>query len=152
MTLVAFLALYMALKHLNKSYAAIGAVIAIACQVLFLAYFPIVLGLVKLSDQYVAATSTAQRSIFVAAAEGLIAQNNTVSVSGVLFNIGILIIALVMLKGVFQKGVAYLGIITGVVGIISEALRPVLGAGYGVYGVLLLFWLIAVGWKLYRLV
>ena len=33
----------------------------------------------------------------------------------------------------------------------SESLRPVLGAGYIVYGLLLLVWLIAVGWGLCRL-
>jgi hypothetical protein len=56
-----------------------------------------------------------------------------------------------MLKGVFQKGVAYMGVITGALGIMSEALRPILGYGYAVYGILSLIWLIAVGWKLYRL-
>jgi hypothetical protein len=74
-----------------------------------------------------------------------------VSAAGILMNIGILIISLVMLKGVFHKGIAYVGIITGALGIMSEALRPVLGAGYAVYGILSLIWLIAVGWKLYRL-
>ena len=54
-------------------------------------------------------------------------------------------------KGVFRKGIAYLGIVTGALGIISEALRPILGYSYAVYGILLLIWLIAVGWKLYRL-
>jgi hypothetical protein len=36
-------------------------------------------------------------------------------------------------------------------GIFSEALRPILGPGYIVYGLLLPIWFIAVGWKLYRL-
>jgi hypothetical protein len=62
-----------------------------------------------------------------------------------------LVISLVMLKGVFHRGVAYLGIITGVLGIFSEALRPILGPGYAVYGVLLPIWFITVSWKLYRL-
>jgi hypothetical protein len=151
LAIVAFLALYMALKHLNKSYAAIGAVVAITSQVLYLFTFSIVFGLVYLSDLYVAATTAAQRTALATTADGLIAQYNTVSAAGILFNIGILIISLVMLKGVFHKGVAYLGIVTGVLGIISEALRPILGVGYAVYGVLFLIWLIAVGWKLYRL-
>ena len=151
LVIVAFLALYMALKHLNKSYAAIGAVVAIACQVLFLASFSIGFGLVYLSDLYVAATTAAQRSAFATAAEGLLAQNNIVSVAGILYNIAILVISLVMLRGVFQKGVASLGIVTGALGIMSEALRPILGYGYAVYGVFLLIWFIAVGWKLYRL-
>jgi hypothetical protein len=151
LVIVAFLALYMALKHLNKSYAAIGAVVAITSQVLYLGTFSIVFGLVYLSDLYMAATTAAQRAAFATTAEGLIAQYNTVSAAGILMNIGILILSLVMIKGVFQKGVAYLGIITGALGIMSEALRPILGYGYAVYGILSLIWLIAVGWKLYRL-
>jgi hypothetical protein len=60
-------------------------------------------------------------------------------------------VSLVMLKGVFPKGVAYLGIVTGALGIVSEALRPILGPGYIVYGLLLPIWFLMVGWKLYRL-
>jgi hypothetical protein len=65
--------------------------------------------------------------------------------------VGILIISLVMLRGVFPGWVAYLGIVTGVVGILSEALRPVIGFAYIVFFVLEVIWLIAVGWRLYRL-
>jgi hypothetical protein len=65
--------------------------------------------------------------------------------------IGILVISLVMLRGVFHKGIAYLGIATGAIGIISESLRPLLGRGYIGYGLLLPIWFFAVGWKLYRL-
>jgi len=155
LAIVVFLALYMALKHLNKSYAAIGAVVAIASEVVALAYnsSPPSLngGLVYLSDQYVVATTAAQRIAFATAAEGLIAVTNAVNAAGILFEIGILIISIVMLKGVFHKGVAYLGIVTGALGIISEALRPILGVGYIVFFVLEVIWLIAVGWKLYRL-
>jgi hypothetical protein len=97
------------------------------------------------------AATAAQHTAFATAAEGLIAVTNAVNSAGILFEVGILIISLVMLKGVFQKGVAYLGIVTGAVGIVSEALRPILGFGYIVFFVLEVIWLIAVGWKLYRL-
>jgi hypothetical protein len=56
-----------------------------------------------------------------------------------------------MLRGVFPRAVAYLGIATGILGIAGEALRPVIEGGYGVYGLLLLVWMGAVGWRLYRL-
>jgi hypothetical protein len=46
--------------------------------------------------------------------------------------VGILIVSHVMSKGVFHRGVAYLGIATGVLGILSETLRFVLPAVYGV--------------------
>ena len=150
LTIVVFLALYVALKHLSKSFAAIGAVVGIVGVVLSLVPFSIVGGLVYLSDQYVAATTVVQRAVFATAADSLIAQNNIVSVGGILFAVGVLVISLAMLKGVFHKGIAYLGIVTGVVGIICESLRPILGPGYSIY-LILLIWLILVGWKLYRL-
>jgi hypothetical protein len=144
----------MALKHLNKRYAAIAALVAIVSQVLALAS-PVTgggaLSLVYLSDQYVAATTAAQRAAFASAAEGFIALNTIVGAGGILFAIGILIISVVMLKGVVNKGIAYLGIVTGAIGIISEALRNMLGIGYVVYWIFFVIWFIAIGWKLYRM-
>jgi len=154
LAMVVFLALYRALKQLDKSYAAIGALLGIASEVLTLAYPTTGEGgpvLVYLSDQYMAASTDAQREAFAAAAEGFTAQNNIPSPPGILTAIGILVISLVMLRGVFHKGVAYLGIATGAIGIISESLRPLLGLGYIGYGLLLPTWFLAVGWKLYRL-
>src|SRR2546421_10522124 len=146
--MVVFLALYGALKHLNKSYAALGALVGIASEVIALAYnsSPPSLngGLVYLSDHYVAATTAAQRAAFATAAESLIAVSNAVNAAGILT-------AISMLKGVFHKGVAYLGIVTGALGIVSEAFRDILGPGYYVYGLLLPIWFLAVGWKLSRL-
>ncbi len=153
LTLV-FLALYPALKHVNKSYAAIGAVLGIASGALTLVY-PATGGgapaLVYLSDRYVAAVGAAERAALVAAAEGFIAQNVIPTAVGILEPIGILIVSLVMLKGFYGRGLVYLGIVTGVLGTFSEALRPALGAGYMVYGLLLFAWFVAIGLHLYRL-
>lgn len=152
--LVVFLALFQALKHLNKSYAAIGALAGIVSWALTLA-LPTTGGgapvLVDLSDHYMAATTAAQQTAFATAAEVFIAENNITSAVGILTPVGILILSLVMLKGVFPRGVAYLGIVTGGLGIVSEALRPILGPGYFVYGLLLPLWFLAIGWQLYRL-
>jgi hypothetical protein len=151
---VVFLALFHALKHLNKSYAALGALAGFVSWVLGLA-IPTTGGgapvLVYLSDQYMTASTAAQHTAFSTAAEVFIAQNNITSASGILAPVGILILSLVMLKGVFPKGVAYLGIVTGALGIVSEAFRPMIGPGYFVYGLLLPTWFLVVGWKLYRL-
>jgi hypothetical protein len=92
-----------------------------------------------------AATTAAQHTAFATAAEVFIVENNSTNA------VGILILSLVMLKGVFPKGVAYLGIVPGALGIVSEALRPLIGPGYFVYGLLLPIWFLAVGWRLYRL-
>lgn len=152
--MVTFLALPVALKHLSKSYVAIGALIGVASWALSLAW-PTTGGgghaLVYLSDQYVVATSAAQRAAFAAAAEGFIAQNTIPTIIGILQPVGILILSLVMLKGVFHKGVASLGIVTGLLGMVSETLRPILGVSYAVYGVLLILWFLLIGWNLFRL-
>lgn len=155
LAMVVFLALYMALKHVNKSLAAIAALIAIASEVTAPAISSspqsLNAALILLSDQYAATTADAQRTAFATAAESLIATTNAVTLAGIMLEVGILIISLVMLEGVFSKGVAYLGIVTGVVGIFSEALRPLIGFAYIVFFVLEVIWLIAVGWRLYRL-
>jgi Domain of unknown function (DUF4386) len=153
--MIVFLALYVALRHIDKSYAALGALVGIASEIIALAYSSsppsLHVGLVSLSDQYGAATSEAQRASLATAAEGLIAVSNTVNAAGILTALGILVISLAMLKGLFSRGVAYLGIAAGALGIVSETFRDVIGAGYYVYGLLLPAWFIAVGWKLYRL-
>jgi hypothetical protein len=55
-----------------------------------------------------------------------------------------------MLKGVFPRGVAYLGVVAGFLGISAEALRMVFEGVYVFYGVLIPVWMGAVGWSLYR--
>jgi hypothetical protein len=54
--------------------------------------------------------------------------------------VGLLVVSVVMLKGVFPTAVAYLGIAAGVLGIASEALRFVIEGGDGVCGVLMTVW------------
>lgn len=153
--IVVFMALYLALKGVDKSYAALGALTGITSEILALAINsspPSLNGsLVYLSDQYTAANSPAQQTALAAAAESFISLSNAVNVIGILTAAAILIFSLVMLKGVFSKAVAYLGIATGAIGMISEALRDIIGPGYFVYGLLLPAWFFAAGWKLYRL-
>ena len=149
-TIVVFLALFVALLRVSKSVAAIGAAVGITSVVLCVTGFTQLFGLVPLSDQYATATTVAQRAAVVSTANGLLAQINSVSFGGILFAVGVLIISLAMLGGIFPKAVAYLGIVTGVIGIVCESLRPVIGAGYSIYGILLI-WILAVGWILWRL-
>jgi hypothetical protein len=146
--MVTYLALYPALKHLDRSLAALGSTVGVSAWALTLAIPTTSTGapaLVYLSDQLTAAADPARRAELATAAETLIAQNRTPGVVGVLTTIGLLIVSVVMLKGVFPRPVAYLGIVVGVLGVASEALRPVIEGGYGVYGVLLLVWMGAVG-------
>ncbi|HET9222802.1 MAG TPA: hypothetical protein VFO07_09880 [Roseiflexaceae bacterium] len=154
LAMVVFLALYPALKHVNKSYAAIGAVLGISAWALSLAWPTTGEGaptLVYLSDRYVAAATDAERTAFATAAEVLIATEAIPAAIGVLQTIGILVISLVMVRGGFPKSVAYLGVATGAIGIVSEALISILGIAYAIYGVLVMLWFLVIGWQLYRL-
>jgi hypothetical protein len=151
--LVVFLALSVSLRELNKSLAAIGALFGIVSEVLALALNsspPSLNGeLVYLSGQYTSAATDAQRLALSTAAESLVAGANTVASAGILTALGILVLSVVMLKGVFGKGAAFTGIATGIIGIVSEALRPLIGFAYSLYGLLLLAWFIMVGAKLF---
>jgi hypothetical protein len=148
-----FVALFIALRPLNPSLALIATVFGALPWALFLA-IPVTsrgaLPLVYLSDQYMAARGD-QRERFAVAAEAIIAQNNTPAIVGVLSAAGILLISLAMTRGILPRTVAWLGVVTGALGIVSEALRHAAPWFYWGYGVLLWAWFIAVGVALIRL-
>lgn len=66
------------------------------------------------------------------AGEALSAQNNTPAIVGILAAVGILLRSLLMLKEGFSNGVAYLGIASGALGLVSAARRFARPAGYAV--------------------
>jgi hypothetical protein len=150
-----FLAVSVALKETNRSLVALGALAAIVSEILALAMGSspqsLSSGLVYLSDQYTAAAGEPQRAALSSAAEGFLATANAVGPAGVLTALGILLLSLCMLRGVFHRGVAILGIVTGGLGIVLEALRPYVGMLYAAYGLLLPAWFVAAGIKLSRL-
>ncbi|MFI5622473.1 hypothetical protein ACIA03_03315 [Nocardioides sp. NPDC051685] len=143
--MVVFLALAVALRRNGKSFAAIAGLISVASWAASLAW-PTTgdgsLAMVLLSDRYADAASVADGAPFVAGAELLIALNDVPSAIGVFQTLGILLISLLMLRGTFSRRLAWLGVATGAIGIVSEALRPVLGWSYALYGLLLFGWLI----------
>jgi hypothetical protein len=150
-TLVVWLALYAALERVSRALAAIGAALAIASVIAGLPLFSQVLGLVSLADVFATAPD-AQRVALATTADGIIVQVNAVSAGAILLPAGIVLLSAAMLRGVFHRGVAYLGLVAGVAGVLGEALRPILSPGlYSVYGVLLFVWLAVVGWRLWRL-
>jgi len=152
--MVVFLALAVAVRHQGKSFAAIAVLVAIASWAISLAW-PTTgdgsLAMVLLSDKYANATTAAERAPFVAGAAVLIALNDVPAVIGVLQTLGVLLISLLMLRGMFSRSLARLGVATGVIGILSETLRPVLGWAYAIYGLLLFAWLIWIAFALWRL-
>ena len=157
--LLVYFSLFFALMGINRS----AALIAVAFEGLFVilecattwTMYP---AYMELSDKYAAATSEAQRATYVAAASYI----DAVLVGGfgriytwLLPAIGALVISLVMLKGVFSKSTAYLGLATGILGIVSTVggfLSSALGqAMIVITSTLSLIWFLLVGYRLYRL-
>lgn len=153
LAVLVFVALFVALRPLNQSVSLIAAVLGGIPWALLLA-IPVTsrgaLPLVYLSDQYVSAAEN-DRATFAIAAEAIIAENNTPAIVGVLSAAGILLISVVMTKGVLPRWVAWLGVVTGGLGVISEALRHAAPWFYWGYGVLLWIWFLAAGWALLQL-
>ena len=154
--LVVFAAAAVALKEVNKSIAAIGGLFGIASEVIALALgsSPQSLhgGLVVLSNAYQDAAGNAERANLTSAADALIAATNAVSWAGILTAAAILLLSSLMRTAAFfGPVVATIGMLAGAVGIVSEALRPMIGPGYMIYGLLLPLWFALVGWKLLHL-
>jgi hypothetical protein len=152
--IVVFVALALALRPTGKSFAAIAGVIGVVAWAASFSWPTTGEGafaMVRLSDRYAAAATDGERASFVAGAELLIALNDSQVVIGVLQTLGILLISLLMLRGTFATGLTWLGVVTGAIGIVSEALRPLLGWAFAVYGLLIFVWLIWLAWALWRL-
>ena len=111
--------------------------------------------LVTLSQSYAAATSDIQRAAYVATADyalAVIALSATVY-SSVISSIWIFITSLVMLKGIFSRATAYLGIVVSIVGFIYgiSVFVPPLAIFLAIVILLLGIWLLLAGYRLYRL-
>jgi Domain of unknown function (DUF4386) len=152
-----FTALFVALAPTQRSLALIALIFGALPWALILA-IPVSsrgsLNLIYLSDRYMGASTEAERSVFATAAEALIAENNTPAIVGSLSAFGILLMAIAMAKGpkaLFSRWLAWLGIATGALGVVSEILRHAVPEFYWGYGILLWVWFIATGIALIRL-
>lgn len=151
-------ALYVALKQVNKNAMLVGSGLLILFVILDLAVtWPNYAALLTLSGDYAAAATDLQRSIVVGAASYATAVlgSTLFAVYAILVPaLGILVISLVMLKGVFGKVTAFLGVGSGILGIIA-VVGPFLISGLGIFAVfssiLTTVWVILLGWKLFRL-
>ena len=145
------LALYFALRGINRMAMLIGVAFVGLFVVLENAVNWTLYGaLIVLSDNYATATSESQRALFVAAATfaSAVLESPLAAVWAIgTLSLGFLIIGLVMLNGVFNRLTAYVGILTGILGIFAVA-----GVGVAVIlnAVFATIWLFLVGQKLYR--
>jgi Domain of unknown function (DUF4386) len=153
-----FLALYQALKGINQymmllALACAGLFVALDLAVTWTAYF----SLITLGGNYAAATSDAQRAIIVAAAGYPSAINDSplLGIYAILIPAtGLLLASLVMRKGIFNKALAYVGMVAGICGILAGVGPIVLGAldvAQYINASLAMIWFFVVGWKIYQL-
>lgn len=88
-----------------------------------IAYYPVLLGLAWLAEQYPTTLAERQHDLVVAA-EGLIAQNSGFNpIYEGLLGVGVLIFSLVTLRAVLPRLVGYLGVVTGIAAIALPCTR-----------------------------
>jgi hypothetical protein len=152
------LSLYLALKGINRN----AMLIATACVGLFIILDLAITwtnygALITLGGNYAAATNDAQRAVIVAEATypSVVLGSSLLFVYNTLvFAVGILITGFVMLKGIFSKSTAYLGLIAGILGIVSVVgpfFVSALSATIIFTSVLVTVWVLFVGYSLLRL-
>ena len=153
-----FLALYQALKGINKYMM----VLAFACEGLFVALdlaitWTAYSSLTALGGVYAAATSDAQRASIVAAAgyPSAITDSPLLGIYIVFIPAaGFLLASLVMRKGIFNKALAYMGVVAGACGILA-GIGPLFVSDLETFqyinASLAMIWFFFVGLKLYKL-
>jgi hypothetical protein len=107
--------------------------------------------LILLSEDYASATSESQRASLVAAATyaSAVLESPLAGVWAIgTLSFAFLVIGVVMLRGVFSRLTAYVGIVTGVFGIAAVA---GLGIAIILNALAATIWLFLVGYRLYRL-
>jgi hypothetical protein len=107
------LALYVALRGVNESLMAIALVVGLLEAVAFMMARP-AFEMLYLSEGYAAATTDAQRAMFLGAGEAMLATFNGTAfhLSINLFSIYFLIVSIVMLRShIFGRVIAYVGIL-----------------------------------------
>ena len=147
------LALYAALRRASQSYMAIALTLGLVGTAVYFASNT-AFNMLSLSDQYAAATTDAQRSMFLAAGQAMLAiyQGTAFDVYYVLSAVALLIISAVMLRSnIFSKVTAYVGILMGVL-----MLVPSTAGTIGLYLALIslvptAIWLILITRRLFRL-
>jgi hypothetical protein len=151
----AVLALFLAFKHIAKNTMLLATALMAVFVVVDLAITEAnSLTLVTLTQHAAAATSAAERTAYLASVNYALA---TVALatfySWVISSVGVLIISIVMLKGVFTKLTAYLGIVVGILGIVVGFYVYVPALTIAALPVILAFgiWCVLAGRELYRL-
>ena len=158
-----FLALYVALRRANKSYMAIATTLGFVGITVYFASNT-AFSMLSLSNQYAAATTDVQRSMFLAAGQAVLAINNPgaiyqgtgIYMSFLLLAVAGLTISAVMLRSnIFSRITAYVGILASAFDLaycITFAFMPAITVYLlSTSGLLLMIWHILIGLRLFQL-
>jgi len=148
------LGLYFSLKNVKKTHMLVATALWLVAVISFLISRSQIIALLPISSSYQDTTSETMRAAYLVSAEHAIELGNVFAEMALMFlGVSSIIIGLVMLKGVFGKGVSYLVIISGtltLLGTIGVLLEPLtILAPFGL--ILGAVWQIIVGVKLYKL-
>ena len=148
------LGLYVALKQVKKAHMLMGTALLLVAVVSFLVSRTQIISLFRISGSYQATTSEAMKAAYLVLAEHAIELSNVFSnIALMLLGIASILIGLVMLKGIFGKGLSYLVIasgtltLLGAIGVLFEPLTILVLFGLTLGAI----WQIIVGIKLYEL-
>lgn len=152
------LALYVALRPVNRTPTIVGVGLLAAFVVLDLTVtWPNFAALLMLSTAFSATAEAAEQVTLVAAASypSAVLASAIFSVYAILVpSLGILIISWVMRRGLFERTTAWLGLLSGAFGIVAVTgpiVWPALGIVAVLASVLTTMWLLVVGRRLWRL-
>jgi hypothetical protein len=152
------LSLYAVLKEVNRHAMLFATVCVALFVVLDLAItWTNYAALIALSSKYTIAASEAERAAVITAAiyPSAVLESRVLFVYNTLvLAVGILVTGIVMVKGVFSRSAAYLGLATGILGIISvigSFFVSALSVTIILTSVLTTVWLWIVGYRLYGL-
>jgi Domain of unknown function (DUF4386) len=151
-------ALYVALRQVNRTAMLAGAGMLALFVILDLAVtWPNYAALIVISGDYAAAAGDAQRASLAAAASypASVLASSLFAVYAIgVPSVGVLIIGMVMLRARFSRTAAWLGVLTGILGV-AAVVGPVLVSGLGVLAIVAsvgtLIWVMVAGFRLLRL-
>ena len=151
------MALYLALREVNRNAVVVGAGLLVLFTVLEnTVSWPNFVSLVELSNDYSAATSDTQQAAILGAATyaSSVIGSAFVSIYATFIPaLGELIIGFVMRKSTFGKATAYVALAAGTLGIVSVVGRFImdaLGQVVIIASLLAMIWFFLVGYRLYR--
>jgi hypothetical protein len=158
-----FLALYVTLRRANKSYLSIAMTFGFVGIAVYFASNT-AFSMLSLSDQYAAATIDAERFMFLAAGQAVLAINNPGSIyqgTGIYMSFlllavaGLMISAVMLRSNIFSRVTAYVGILAStfdLVYCITFAFIPAITVYIlSISGLLLMIWHILIGLRLFQL-